>query len=326
MQNFNFKLQTYTGPATKIKCPSCGQRTFTRYIGSDGNILSDIVGRCDRENSCGYHYTPSLFFAENPDKRGSQSEFSPVIQPIDTKPISYLPFDVMYKSVSMHRHSCFYRFLSSKFRNDIASDLCNQFLIGTNRAGNTVFWQVDIDGRIRQAKVMQYSPITGKRNKDFTTHFAGKNILNNKEANLSQCFFGEYQLSFSENSNKKIALVESEKTAVIASVYYPDYVWLATGGKHGARWTEATTCKVLKDRDVVLFPDVLAYQEWKIKGELISKVAGCSVRVSDLLYTNATGSLRAQDSDIADYLLANTDSSGLALTDSNYPVIWDYIN
>lgn len=42
--------------------------------------------------------------------------------------------------------------------------------------------------------------------------------------------FGWDLLSLSENKNKTICLVESEKTAIICSIVFPEYVWLASGG------------------------------------------------------------------------------------------------
>jgi hypothetical protein len=44
---------------------------------------------------------------------------------------------------------------------------------------------------------------------------------------LSQCLFGEHLLKDTETP---VAIVESEKTAIIASCYYPEFIWLACGG------------------------------------------------------------------------------------------------
>jgi hypothetical protein len=51
-----------------------------------------------------------------------------------------------------------------------------------------------------------------------------------------------------------VALVESEKSALIASHFLPQYLWIATGGKNGAFNKEAMS--VLKNRQVLLFPDL----------------------------------------------------------------------
>ena len=165
--------------------------------------------------------------------------------------------------------------------------------------------------------------MTGKRNKETGAFFAGKKILGNYEANFCQCFFGEFLLSLSKTSDWLIAIVESEKTAVIASMFFPKYIWLATGGKHGCKWTEKSVCSVLRGRKVILFPDLGAYDTWKEKGQILASVAQCNVVVSDILERNACDDDRINGLDIADYLLRNQDSSGLALTDNSYPVIWD---
>lgn len=44
-------------------CPHCGAYKFTYYIDRDtGKPLADYVGRCERINSCGYHYPPREYF------------------------------------------------------------------------------------------------------------------------------------------------------------------------------------------------------------------------------------------------------------------------
>ena len=45
--------------------------TFTRYIDTENNnqYINDNVGKCNRLDKCGYHYTPKQYFADNPHKR-----------------------------------------------------------------------------------------------------------------------------------------------------------------------------------------------------------------------------------------------------------------
>ena len=44
-------------------CPHCGAYKFTWYIDRDTGLpLADYVGRCERINSCGYHYPPREYF------------------------------------------------------------------------------------------------------------------------------------------------------------------------------------------------------------------------------------------------------------------------
>ena len=49
------------------------KNVFTRYIDTYNNIyISDIVGKCNRLDKCGYHYTPHQYFTDNPLRRGGK--------------------------------------------------------------------------------------------------------------------------------------------------------------------------------------------------------------------------------------------------------------
>lgn len=267
-------------------------------------------------HSCGETFLPEL------SKNEDRFLFPRTKEEETWKPIDILPFELMDRSVSKHKNCTLYPFLAKKFRERIAEELCSDYFVGTSSEGNTVFWQVDFYGNVRQAKVMQYDSRTGRRDREARTAFIGKKLLGDT-SNFQQCFFGEFLLSLAANKSKPVALVESEKTSLICSIYFPEFVWLATGGKHGVKLTEKSVCKVLAGKNVVLFPDLGAYDIWKQKGQLLATVADCQVSVSDFLERHSTDEEKSQGLDIADYLLQNHDSSELALTDFNYPVIFD---
>lgn len=92
---------------------------------------------------------------------------------------------------------------------------------------------------------------------------------------LSQCLFGEHLLSL--YPDKVVVLVESEKSAIIGSAIFPNYVWLATGGKSQMKEDKL---RVLSGRTVLLFPDADGYTEWKQRAESMTY---CKAIVSDLL-------------------------------------------
>ena len=72
MNTYRFILEKYRGISTRYTCPQCGRKhTFTRYIDTENNnqYLSDKVGKCNRLDKCGYHYTPRQYFTDNPHKR-----------------------------------------------------------------------------------------------------------------------------------------------------------------------------------------------------------------------------------------------------------------
>jgi hypothetical protein len=79
-----------------------------------------------------------------------------------------------------------------------------------------------------------------------------------------------------------------------------------------------------REKTVILFPDANAYDLWSERASLLESVAGCSVIVSDTLERNAAAEEKKAGLDIADFLLKNTDETGLALTDHAYPAMWDF--
>ena len=93
-----------------------------------------------------------------------------------------------------------------------------------------------------------------------------------------------------------MALVESEKTAIIAAGLMPQYLWLATGGKSCIN----DRLNVLKGRKVIAFPDVDGFQEWTDK---LAKLSGLDITVSPLLQQAATPEDLAAHIDIADWLI-----------------------
>ena len=99
---------------------------------------------------------------------------------------------------------------------------------------------------------------------------------------MKQCFFGEYLLP--EDKSRPVALVESEKTALIASYYLPQFLWIASGGKNGCFNTNSLS--VLAGRSVVLFPDLGATDYWHSKIGLM-KSYGMEVQMFDYLEAHA---------------------------------------
>lgn len=119
---------------------------------------------------------------------------------------------------------------------------------------------------------------------------------------MKQCLFGEHLLSDTSTtmSAKPVAIVESEKKALVAAHFIPDFVWLATGGMHGCFNSE--TMQVLGGREVVLFPDLMATEEWRRRQPMLESFCRRAT-CSDMLKRIATGAQRETGLDIADFLL-----------------------
>jgi hypothetical protein len=215
------------------------------------------------------------------------------------------------------------QFLISLFGVDVASERGSRYFIGTSKhqftrkdfpnykseKGANVFWQIDTQGKVRAGKIMLYIPTTGKRVKELFDHITwAHKVLKQAEFELRQCFFGEHLLV---DKTKPVAIVESEKTAVIASVYLPQFIWLAAGSIGGLNIEK---CSILKGRKVILFPDLKGFDKWSIKAKELSHFANFTV--SDLLERKATEAERNQGYDLADYLI-KYDYKEFAIAKSN---------
>ena len=165
--------------------------------------------------------------------------------------------------------------------------------------GSTVFWQTDANGRVRTGKIMLYNPATGRRVKEPHNHITWAHSILHKEGfNLKQCFFGEHLLP--TDNTKPVAIVESEKSALIAGSYLPQYLWIASGGKNGCFREE--NLGVLKGRNVVLFPDLGATNDWSARISTMERM-GITVKIFDYLEKNATPEQQKNGFDISDFLL-----------------------
>ena len=137
--------------------------------------------------------------------------------------------------------------LSAQFGEAETLKLMGKYKIGTSKHwdGATVFWQTDNQNKVRTGKIMLYNSETGKRIKEPYNHVTWvHSVLHKGDYNLKQCFFGEHLLS--EDKSRPVALVESEKTALVASYYLPQFLWIASGGKNGC--FNANSLSVLDER------------------------------------------------------------------------------
>lgn len=319
VKEYKYTLQRYAGRRTRHTCPQCGKAgQFTRYADAEGRELAPHVGKCNRLDNCGYHYGPGQFFRDHPEAREGDAEswrnseaWKTTYQPprAEEQPPAFLSREAMERTLTAYGQNNFVRYLASLFGEDQAMSLARRFCLGTAKrweeeAGglSVIFWQIDRAGNIRQGKAMAYNAETGRRlkaeGKSFVA-FLGKAIAG-PDANLQQCLFGEHQLS--QRPAAPVALVESEKTAVIMAGIMPNVVWMATGGKNGARWADKSVYSALEGRKVILYPDLGAYAEWSEKGKVLATV--CDVSTSDILERNATPEARQAGFDLADYFTA----------------------
>jgi hypothetical protein len=296
-------LEPYKGMNTRYSCPSCQQRdkTFSLYIDTEtaNFCIQPLVGAtvkviADTITPRNNIFRITIFHLITPQPKAYKPR--PVTNQL--KPVSFIPIEVFKASLKAHKTNHFVQFLIKLFGAEVASQLVSRYFIATSKHWNgaTVFWQIDTQGKVRTGKIMLYSPTTGKRVKEPFNHISWVHkALKQPEFELRQCLFGEHLLI---DKTKPIAIVESEKTAVIASVYLPQFIWLAVGSLTNLN---AEKCSILKGRTVTLFPDLNGFEKWSSKAKELSHLA--IFTVSDLLERKATEAERQQGFDLADYLI-----------------------
>jgi hypothetical protein len=212
---------------------------------------------------------------------------------------SVVPFELFKESLSNFEKNNLITYISKTFGSEIARNLISKYYIGTSNYWNgaTIFWQIDELSQIRAGKIILYNPSIGKRIKEPFSHVNWiHNISNLTNFKLNQCFFGEHLLA---HNNLPVAIVESEKTALIASICLPKFIWLAVGGINNL---SEERFKILKGRNVILYPDVKGLHKWNDKIKTIKPYVS-NLKVSNLIEHEANLYERMNGFDLADYLL-----------------------
>ena len=181
--------------------------------------------------------------------------------------------------------SGFTKFLTEKFGEDNTIEAIRSYYLGVFE-GDVIFWQMDRDKYLRAGKVMRYDRDGKRKGVPRWWH-----KIKDDNCQLNQYFFGGHLI---DDSDKPIAVVEGEKTAVIMSIVNPSFIWIATGGVGGL---QDNKCNTISEFEVVLFPDAGCFDKWK---ETADKFSFEISRECEIWMAN--GQIRDGD-DIADYFL-----------------------
>ena len=330
--SYRYQLERYRGRSSRYTCPQCGRKyTFTRYIDTENNnqYISDNVGKCNRLDKCGYHYTPKQYFADNPRERdkylvedGSLRSFAdnPCKRREDfsfflsyrenerkkntppPRPICTIPEWVVEGSINRGVRADHLLWIINTYGIVEAERIATLYGIGATKEGASVFWQRDIEGRVRTGKIMAYDPISGHRKKEAgSINWVHSIMLQRGQLPedwcLTQCLYGEHLLS--ERPEAVVGIVEAYKTAHIGAILYPDMVWLATDSLSGLTAERLTA---LKGRRVILYPDEgKGHQQWSERIPQIAKDIGFSYRISEFVEEHLP---HGSGADIADMVIS----------------------
>ena len=125
---------------------------------------------------------------------------------------------------------------------------------------------------------MLFDTTTGKRVKQPSNHINWiHKTLYIPNYELQQCLFGLHLIN--EYPKKTIALVESEKTAIIMSLFLPDYLWIASGSKGNFK---KELLEPIKNFKIIAYPDKSEYNDWNKKAVQLNQ-EGYHIKCSDFI-------------------------------------------
>lgn len=322
-----FQLQRHgrnNTKATKHTCPSCGRKySFTRYVYFENGKeieVDETCGMCDHQSGCGYHLPPREFYRLHPERRidllsdQGQENHKPVYKSGNSK-VDYIDDNNLTRFNSLSNNLILYFYALPQIDKSEMLRVIKDYKIGSTYKKETIYWQIDIEGKIRTGKIIPYDKDTGHRihnqypvdwvHARLARSYKRRNGVSLPDFNLCQCLFGEHLLS--RRTTDSIGLVESEKTALLCAMIWPEYVWLATGGMNNM---STELLQVLNGRTVVVIPDVDAYNNWK--GNL-GLFPDCNVCLYDGLEKRVSDKDRENKIDIGDIIIRYLHSSKMDL-------------
>lgn len=246
--DINYKWELETGSKKHI-CPHCKRKSLTKYVvKGTKTYLGDDFGWCDHQNSCTYHKFP-------------EKDFKGVVKPVMKKelppPKRLIPERDFIQRLLNSKPSVFYKFCNDTL--GISKDHLTRWQVGA-KGKFTAFVLSESKGESVNVKFIAYACLDNekdcKRDKSIKTngnpvfipHYLGKSYLKSQGIetepvklegwqdfySFDRCFYGEHLWE----QAKDTCLVESEKTAVLASYFFPKYNWLSTGGNNGMRFKQ----------------------------------------------------------------------------------------
>ena len=157
-------------------------------------------------------------------------------------PVKHIDFQLVNKSIADYPENNLLQYLRLQYGNKAIYQVQQMYYIGNTNDGGTIFWNINKDLKVQKSKICYYKK-NGKRTSKFKVPY--KN-----EDGYYSCLFGEHLLN---TYDKPIVLVESEKTAIVCAINFPDYNWLSYGGINGMTNNKM---KVLSGKSILIIPDL----------------------------------------------------------------------
>lgn len=289
-------------------CPKCGQLSFRRFIQPGNKSLGSHVGYCPE---CGYQMSIVEFESRRrqlifhfTNSRTEQSLNNAGTQNANKGDTNY--YVSKNYAQGCNENSNLFQYLAGKFGMDKVANAFHKYGVETclwrHREFASIFWYKDSDCTNLAYRIMQYHKDGHSNKRDTIT----KSL--DVENHNRYCLFGRHLLELPDAVNKPVCIVESEKTAIICSIVYPQAIWMATGSSY---YLFDNKLDFEPDREIVLIPDPDVkndlvndwYQFSKKKGSIYN------IRTSCFIDNYVEKNKKNLSFDIADYILENFDST-----------------
>ena len=184
-----------------------------------------------------------------------------------------------------------------------------RYQLGYSKEGGVIFWEIDGQLQVHTGKIMYYQTDChrDKGHNPTWVHALLKQQLP-ADYELQHCLFGQHLLG---ERTERVAIVESEKTAVIMSEKFTDFVWLSCGGM---QMLKPELLAPLVQYRIIIFPDAdpegEAYKQWT---DIVNEAQRLyrfryPIRLSPLLEQKATKEQKERKIDIVDFLFEQDES------------------
>lgn len=229
-----------------IKCPKCHKESFTplKYESST-KIINPFVGKC---SECGYDLTANEFITKRHYLLGSfaKGEQSNLLLEIgkrgftlyskgivDSKFMTSTDIEInpLYKYVVNHyagKEDSEGRIIDKARIYDTFALYGVETSTLPYRFHATIFWYITSADEKLSFRIMHFEE-DGHKSENDKQYPITKSLIVDSEGKGKYCLFGRNLCTKRGRENKDVCIVESEKSAIIAALFYPQANWMAAG-------------------------------------------------------------------------------------------------
>jgi hypothetical protein len=206
-------------PKPKGTCPGCGEKKVFRYFqDAEGQRLDEKFGICDRAAKCGHDHRPS----------GELFERSAPADAVQVETVR--PSAEQAERLRQLVHDQTSPFHVWARATGITNEHLERWAVATDR-DRTAYLHLDANGQLVNAKWLKYDA-EGHRDKLSQPYSFTLDEVEKKTKRFGFCLYGAHLLRPVEEQ-VPVVVVESEKSAVLASFHYPQFDWVACGAANG---------------------------------------------------------------------------------------------